>query len=79
MELFFSAAAQVELDEALGYTVMGHEEMAPATAKPARLGRVDPLLQELWAIKAALDAQAGSCLSKRCGNGGASPKISFKE
>lgn len=29
------------------------------TAKTARLGRDDPLLQELWAVKAALNAAAG--------------------
>ncbi len=29
------------------------------TAKTARLGRDDPLLQELWAAKAALNAAAG--------------------
>ena len=38
---------------------MKHEKIAPATEKPVRLGRADPLLQELWAIKAALNAEAG--------------------
>lgn len=38
---------------------MRHEGIAPVIEKPARLGREDPLLQELWAIKAALNAQAG--------------------
>lgn len=43
---------------------MRHEEIAPATEKPARLGRADPLLQELWATKAALNAQAGYSVEK---------------
>lgn len=43
---------------------MRHEEIAPTTEKPARLGRTDPLLQELWAIKAALNAQAGYSVEK---------------
>ncbi|MCK9388861.1 MAG: hypothetical protein M0Q22_10795 [Sulfuritalea sp.] len=43
---------------------MRHEKIAPVTEKPARLGRADPLLQELWAIKAVLNAQAGYSVKK---------------
>lgn len=36
------------------------------TAAPSlRLGRNDPLLQELWAIKAAMNAGAGYSVEKR--------------
>lgn len=32
---------------------------------PSRLGRGDPLLQELWAVKAAMNAEAGYSVEKR--------------
>ncbi|MBK6999087.1 MAG: hypothetical protein IPH35_03630 [Rhodoferax sp.] len=31
---------------------------------PVRLGREDPVLQELWAVKAALNAEAGYSVAK---------------
>ena len=43
---------------------MMHKDIAPVIEKPARLGRTDPLLQDLWAIKAALNAQAGDSVEK---------------
>ena len=36
-----------------------------AAAPPTRLGRNDPLLQELWAIKAAMNAEAGYSVKTR--------------
>ena len=37
-----------------------------ATAGPiSRLGRNDPLLQELWAVKAALNAESGYRVERR--------------
>jgi hypothetical protein len=32
--------------------------------KRTRLGREDPILQELWAVKAALNAEAGHSIEK---------------
>jgi len=43
---------------------MKPDEIAPTTGKPIPLGRSDPLLQELWAIKAALNAQADYSVEK---------------
>lgn len=40
----------------------GPDSVAPPAS---RLGRNDPLLQELWAIKAALNAEAGYSVEKR--------------
>lgn len=36
-----------------------------AAEPPPRLGRNDPLLQELWAIKATMNAGAGYSIGKR--------------
>lgn len=40
------------------------ETPSSATPKRARLGREDPILQELWAVKAALNAEAGYSIEK---------------
>lgn len=40
------------------------EILTHATPKPVRLGREDPILQELWAVKAAMNAEAGYSIAK---------------
>lgn len=40
------------------------ETLTRETQKPARLGREDPILQELWAVKAALNAEAGYSIER---------------
>lgn len=40
-------------------TPIGFQTPEQPTGKTPRLGRDDPLLQELWATKAALNATAG--------------------
>ncbi|MDP2794683.1 MAG: hypothetical protein Q8O25_11510 [Sulfurisoma sp.] len=40
------------------------ETLSGATPKRTRLGREDPILQELWAVKAALNAEAGYSIEK---------------
>lgn len=37
---------------------------ARTAPKPVRLGREDPILQELWAVKAAMNAEAGYSIAK---------------
>lgn len=39
-------------------------QFAPKEPPRPRLGRNDPILQELWAVKAALNAEAGHSIDK---------------
>ncbi|MBK6999120.1 MAG: hypothetical protein IPH35_03805 [Rhodoferax sp.] len=39
-------------------------QFPPQEAVRPRLGRHDPILQELWAVKAALNAEAGYSIDK---------------
>ncbi|MDP2827305.1 MAG: hypothetical protein Q8O37_01730 [Sulfuricellaceae bacterium] len=41
------------------------ETVLPTNENIPRLGRSDPLLQELWAVKAAMNAEAGYSIEKR--------------
>lgn len=40
------------------------ENLNTPTPKRIRLGREDPILQELWAVKAAMNAEAGYSIAK---------------
>jgi len=45
--------------------MISHTEIASdTTPKRVRLGREDPVLQELWAVKAALNAEASYSIEK---------------
>ena len=39
-------------------------QFPPQEQRRPRLGRNDPILQELWAVKAALNAEAGHSIDK---------------
>lgn len=39
-------------------------QLLPMAAPRPRLGRNDPILQELWAVKAAMNAEAGYSIAK---------------
>lgn len=39
-------------------------QLPPQESPRPRLGRNDPILQELWAVKAALNAEAGYSIDK---------------
>jgi len=40
------------------------ETLNRETQKPIRLGRKDPILQELWAVKATINAEADYSIAK---------------
>lgn len=40
------------------------DTLTSSTPKRIRLGREDPILQELWAVKAAMNAEAGYSIEK---------------
>ena len=44
--------------------ILNAETLSRATLKPARLGREDPILQELWAVKATMNAESGYSIAK---------------
>jgi len=45
-------------------TIFPRPQFPPQEPSRPRLGRNDPILQELWAVKAALNAEAGHSIDK---------------